>query len=257
MAEVSSPASSAGPLRRVAVLGDRRDHPSHRELDALLPMLREHGVDAAWVPTRGADPTALVTAYDGVWLVPGSPYDDDAAVYAAIRATRASGTPFLGTCGGHQYAVISHLGDVLGEPASHEESDGRAGDNAVTALACSLQGEARTVTPVPGSRLAGWVDAPFEGRHFCSFAPTAGAVERLVASGVVVGATAPDAGAEVLEFPDHPFFVTSLFQPHVGTLAGAPLHPLIRAFLDAVLARPAARARPADLACAAPACRGS
>ena len=53
----------------------------------------------------------------------------------------------------------------------------------------------------------------------------------------MVGATAPDAGAEVLEFPDHPFYVTSMFQPHVGALAGAPVHPLVLAFMDAVLAR--------------------
>ena len=70
--------------------------------------------------------------------------------------------------------------------------------------------------------------------HFCSYAPTADVVARLEAAGVVVGATAPDAGAEVLEFPDHPFFVTSMFQPHVGALAGAPVHPLVTAFVDAV-----------------------
>ena len=49
----------------------------------------------------------------------------------------------------------------------------------------------------------------------------------------VVGANAPDAGAEVLEFPGHPFYVCSMFQPHVGALAGAPVHPLVTAFLDA------------------------
>jgi CTP synthase (UTP-ammonia lyase) len=58
----------------------------------------------------------------------------------------------------------------------------------------------------------------------------------------VVGATAPDAGAEVLEFPDHPFYVASLFQPHVGALAGAPVHPLVTAFLDAVAGRAPAHA---------------
>ena len=73
--------------------------------------------------------------------------------------------------------------------------------------------------------------------HFCSYAPTVRAVAQLEAAGVVVGATAPDAGAEVLEFPDHPFYVTSMFQPHVGALAGAPVHPLVLAFMDAVLAR--------------------
>ncbi len=95
-------------------------------------------------------------------------------------------------------------------------------------VACSLYGEERLVTPVPGTRFASWVAEPFVGMHFCNFAPTAVAVQRLQAAGVVVGATAPDAGAEVLEFPDPPVFVTSLFQPqHRGPRrgAGAPARP--------------------------------
>lgn len=50
-----------------------------------------------------------------------------------------------------------------------------------------------------------------------------------------------DAGAEVLELPDHPFHLTTTFQPHMGALAGRPVHPLLRAFEDAVRQR-AARA---------------
>jgi CTP synthase (UTP-ammonia lyase) len=34
--------------------------------------------------------------------------------------------------------------------------------------------------------------------------------------------------------PDHPFFMATLFQPQVGSVAGRPLHPIIRAFAAAV-----------------------
>jgi CTP synthase (UTP-ammonia lyase) len=220
----------------LAIVGDHRGHRSHLELDALRPSLP---VATQWVPTdSGFD----VTDYDGLWLVPGSPYADDAAVLRALTLVRESGIPFLGTCGGMQYAVLEYAANVLGERATHEESDGAADDNVVTALACSLQGEERLVTPVPGSRFAAWVGEPFAGTHFCSYAPTPAVVKRLQAAGVVVGATAPDAGAEVLEFPDHPFYVTSMFQPHVGALAGAPVHPLVSAFLEAVAERTASHA---------------
>lgn len=212
----------------IALLGEDREHRSHQELNALRPMLP---VPTTWVATdSGFD----VASYDGVWLVPGSPYADDAAALRAVSAARELGVPFLGTCGGMQYAVVAHVRDVLGERATHAESDGVGDDNVVSSLACSLQGESRVVTPVPGTRFASWVDGPFEGMHFCSYAPTPAVVARLVEAGVVVGATAPDAGAEVLEFPDHPFFVTSMFQPHVGALAGAPVHPLVAAFVAAV-----------------------
>ncbi len=213
----------------IALLGDHRGHRSHLELDALRPLMP---VETEWVPTdTGFD----VRAYDGVWLVPGSPYADDDAVLQALTVVRESGIPFLGTCGGMQYAVLEFARRVLGEPATHAETDDDPAHQVVAGLACSLQGEERLVSPVPGSRFAEWVAEPFLGMHFCSYAPTADAVARLVAAGVVVGATAPDAGAEVLEFPDHPFYVTSMFQPHVGALAGAPVHPLVTAFTGAVV----------------------
>jgi CTP synthase (UTP-ammonia lyase) len=222
-------------MSSVALLGEDRGHRSHRELNALRPML---GVDTVWVRSdSGFD----ATDYDGVWLVPGSPYADDDAVLRALTVVRESGIPFLGTCGGMQYAVVEFLRSVVGEAATHAESDGPGADNAVAALACSLQGEERVVTPVPGTRFASWVGEPFTGMHFCSYAPTPDAIARLVDAGAVVGATADDAGAEVLEFPGHPFYVTSMFQPHVGALAGAPVHPLVTAFVAA--AREHSRAR--------------
>jgi CTP synthase (UTP-ammonia lyase) len=212
---------------RVALLGEDRGHRSHQELNALRPML---DVDTEWVPS---DSAFELGEYDGVWLVPGSPYADDAAVLRTLTAVRERGIPFLGSCGGMQYAVMEFARSVLGERATHAESDGTGADNVVTALACSLDGQQRLVTPVAGSRFAGWVAEPFVGMHFCNYAPTPAVVDRLVAAGVVVGATADDAGAEVLEFPDHPFYVVSMFQPHIGALAGAPVHPLVRAFVTA------------------------
>jgi len=222
-------------VERVALLGEDRGHRSHQELNALRPpLLSELGIDTVWVPS---DSSFDIGAYDGVWLVPGSPYADDDAVLRALTVVRESGIPFLGSCGGMQYAVLEFVRSVLGEPATHAESDGEADDNVVAALACSLYGEERVVTPVAGTRFDGWVDGPFTGMHFCNYAPTAEVVERLQRAGVVVGATADDAGAEVLDFPDHPFYVVSMFQPHIGALAGAPVHPLVRAFADAVRTR--------------------
>jgi CTP synthase (UTP-ammonia lyase) len=54
--------------------------------------------------------------------------------------------------------------------------------------------------------------------------------ERLVAGGMLIEATAEDAGAEVLELPANRFFMLSLFQPQIGALAGKPLHPLLAEF---------------------------
>lgn len=218
----------------IALLGDDRGHPSHQELNALAPRLAsELGVAATWVPS---DSSFDITDYDGVWLVPGSPYASDDAVLEALTVVRTKGIPFLGSCGGMQYAVLEFLRTELGRHATHAESDGVREDNAVEALTCSLYGEERVVTPIEGSRFATWVTEPFVGMHFCNYAPSAAVVAVLEEAGVVVGATAPDAGAEVLEFPDHPFYVVSMFQPHIGASERKPIHALIRAFATAVRA---------------------
>lgn len=142
----------------------------------------------------------------------------------------------MGTCGGMQYAVIEFLRTLLGVDATHAESDGERDDNAIIPLACSLRGQVREVVPTPGTRFAQWVEEPFDGIHYCDFAPSSRSIELLEKSGVAVAATATGAGAEVLDFPDHPFYVASLFQPHIGTIGGAPTHGLVRAFMAAVLA---------------------
>jgi CTP synthase (UTP-ammonia lyase) len=216
----------------IALVGDRNPaHASHRELDAVRGMLGEDVV-AEWVATDG-DRIRDLSDFDGLWLVPGSPYADDAAAYSVVRWARESDVPFLGTCGGLQYAVVEYFRNGLGVfDASHAESDGSDVSNVVHALACSLQGEERLVRPVAGTRFARLVDdEPFVGMHYCSYGPGPGEVERLVSAGMVVEATADDAGAEVLELPANRFFVLTLFQPQVGALAGKPLHPLLREFV--------------------------
>jgi CTP synthase (UTP-ammonia lyase) len=216
----------------IALVGDRQPaHASHRELDAVRGQLGE-GVSAEWVATDD-DRVRDLGEFDGIWLVPGSPYANDDAAYGAARWARENDMPFLGTCGGLQYAVVEYFRNVLGVvAASHAESDGIDASNVVHALTCRLQGEERLVRPVAGTRFSELVDdEPFVGMHYCSYGPGPSEVARLVESGMVVEATAEDAGAEVIELPANRFYMLTLFQPQVGALAGKPLHPLLREFV--------------------------
>ena len=217
---------------RIALVGDENEtYPSHREINAVRPMLGGD-VESAWVPTDSAAIRDL-SGFDGIWLVPGSPYSDDESAYAAVTFARVNNVPFLGTCAGLQYAVIEFVRNVLGDSdASHAESDGVDATNVVTALACSLHGEEREVRPVPGTRFAALVEGrPFVGMHYCNYGPDPSQLARLVAGGMVVEATAGDAPVEVLELPANDFFLLSLFQPQVGALAGKPVHALLREFV--------------------------
>jgi CTP synthase (UTP-ammonia lyase) len=214
---------------RIALLGDRNlEHLTHRALEAAVAQLPA-GVEAEWVGTDTPRARAL-DGFDGIWALPGTPYRDDGAALAAIRRALATGTPLLGTCGGFQYAVLA----LLGPAAVHAEVAPDAADPAIAPLACSLVGEEREVVCVPGTRLAAICgSAPFTGFHWCSYGLAPSAVARLTSAGAVVSAHAPDAGVEGIEVPAHRFFVATLFQPQVGALDGAPLHPLISAFLAA------------------------
>ncbi len=216
----------------IAIVGDENDaYPSHREINAVRSMLGED-VDTQWVPTDG-DRVRDLEGFQGIWLTPGSPYADDEAAYDAVRWAREQDVPFLGTCGGLQYAVIEYFRNVLGvASASHAESDGVDHTNVVRALACSLDGEERMVRPLAGTRFSALVNnEPFVGMHYCNYGPGTEELQRLVEGGMVIEATADDAEAEVIELPTNRFFMLSLFQPQIGALAGKPLHPLLREFV--------------------------
>ena len=223
-------------MTRIALLGDRDPGKvTHRALDATIALLAPD-VELAWVGTD-TDAVPALDGFDGIWAAPGTPYRDDDAALAAIRGALAGGTPFLGTCGGFQYAALA----LLGDEAAHAELDPTAADPAIAPLACSLIGRVREVTCVPGTRLAAICGtAPFAGFHFCDFGLSGAHVERLEAAGAVIAAHAPDAGVEGLEVPGHPFFVATLFQPQMSALDEETLHPLVRAFAEAA-ARAGAR----------------
>jgi CTP synthase (UTP-ammonia lyase) len=229
---------------RIGILGDLDlEKPTHRELDAAVRLLPPE-VEARWVPT---DEVERLDELDGLWVIPGSPYADDDAVDAAIGWALRSGTPFLGTCSGFQYALVVLARELAGiDDATHAERTPGAADPVVAPLACSLIGQEREVRCVPGTRLAGIAGtAPFTGFHWCGYGLAEPFAARLEAAGVVICARAPDAGVEGIELPEHPFFIATLFQPQVGASSGGPLHPLITAFLGAAAtSRAGRRTRP-------------
>lgn len=77
-----------------------------------------------------------------------------------------------------------------------------------------------------------WLTLP--GFHWCRFGLPQSYVNSLVASGLIIAAHADDAGVEAVEIASHPFYVATLFQPQVGSLAGKPLSPVIHGFVAAL-----------------------
>jgi len=222
-------------MKNIFLLGDRdANSVTHRELDATIGLLPS-GVKARWVGTDTPD-AARTSKADAVWVVPGSPYRDDAVVYSAITSARTSGQPFLGTCAGFQYAVVEFARNVAGiADADHAETTPDGSNLVVGRLACSLIGQERHITALPGTRMHDlYGDASFVGFHWCNYGLAPSYADRLAEHGLVIAARADDAGVEAVEVPNHRFFLATLFQPQIGSVAGKPLHPVIEAFVASI-----------------------
>ena len=126
---------------KILALGDRDSaHLTHRALDAASAAfaLMPSDVECDWTATDSHGARDLDRA-DGIWLLPGSPYRDDTAAYAAIDYCLRTGTPYLGTCAGFQYACVALARALAGiAGAAHAESDPEGETLVVAPLACSL-----------------------------------------------------------------------------------------------------------------------
>ncbi|MET8495918.1 CTP synthase C-terminal region-related (seleno)protein [Streptomyces microflavus] len=226
---------------RLALVGDRSDRvPSHARFDELVP---HFGVEVDWLPT--ATVTEAIGAYDGIWVVPGSPYASQSGALLAIRTARTAGIPYLGTCGGFQHALIEYSRNVLGiEDAEDVQYDAEAATPLIVPLACSLVGETAPLHFAAGSRLA----AVYPGRdsavetYHCKYGLNPVYEDALRSGPLRISGWDAERAPRAIELPDHPFFIGSLFQPELSS-SPADIHPLIRAFLAAVQVRADLRER--------------
>jgi CTP synthase (UTP-ammonia lyase) len=232
---------------RLALVGDRSPHVrAHQRIRSVLDALRERDglpLDAYWIGTgdAGRDAAALA-GFDGIWIVPGSPYESMAGAIAAARCARETPVPFLGTCGGFQHALLEFARDVCGvEAAGHAEYTPDGDDLLVVQLACSLVGHELPVTVTPGSLAERALGAERTvERYHCAYGLNPAYLDLLAAHGLRFTGRDGDGEVRIAELPDHPFFLATLFQPELAP--GPRAHPMIVAFARAVAAHAAGRA---------------
>src|SRR5258706_2352602 len=106
---------------RIGILGDfnpefRSHHATNDSLQHAARKLQLKG-ESAWLPTPSLlEPGAVASldSFDGLWASPGSPYKSFDGMLKGIEFARRRDWPFLGTCGGFQYALIECARNVLG-----------------------------------------------------------------------------------------------------------------------------------------------
>jgi CTP synthase (UTP-ammonia lyase) len=228
---------------RIALVADRSPSVrSHTRVPLLIEALRERdgiALDPYWIPTTDAHD---LDGFDGIWMLPGSPYASEDGAVNAARTARERRIPFLGTCGGFQHMLLEYARHVCGLDVAHAENTPQAQAFLLEPLSCSLAGHEGVVRLEPGSLIEQIMGAAATVEAYsCSYGLNDAYRRTLTEAGLVFSGHADDGMVRVAELPGHPFFVATLFQPELAGDGRRP-HPLIAAFAAAVSHHAARRA---------------
>ena len=234
---------------RIGILGDFnpefRSH--HATNDALQHAARnlQLTVQSTWLPTPSLLETgaaATLDSYDGLWASAGSPYQ---SFDGMIKGIRVHDRPFIGTCGGFQYALIECARNVLGiRDATTAEEDPRAKNIVIYPVSCAvpnrdpnapkLSGKIDRIRLRPGSYLAAFYGKEtIEEEFFCNYELNPEFEWMAMEAGFPVVARGSNEECRAIESPAHHFFIATLFQPQLSSREDAP-HPLIVAYVQKV-----------------------
>ena len=215
----------------------------------------EAAVDIAWVDAERLEREGLgapVTGLDGL-LVPGGFGDRGIeGKIQAIRHAREQRIPYLGICLGMQCAVIEYARHVCGlEGANSAEFDPGAPHRVIDLLP-----EQREVTAKGGTMRLGlypivlsegsqamkaYGQGIIQERHRHRYEVNNDYLATLEKNGLrISGIWAEKQLVEIIELPDHPWFVASQFHPEFRSRPWEP-HPLFAAFIAAALDRQSGR----------------
>lgn len=225
--------------KSIALLGEYTPtFPPHASTNAAIEHSRNllgGDITARWVSTEDID-QKLFDQYAGIWVAPGSPYKSMEKTLWAIRYARENKIPCFGTCGGFQHIVIEYARNVLGfKDAQHAEYDPYASSLFISQLACSLSGREMQLTFVPGSQVAAIYGALSAKEHYyCNFGVNPDCIHELKRGPLNISGSDAEGEIRVIEHPEHPFFIGTLFVPQTRSTPERP-HPLVTAFLGAIV----------------------
>lgn len=203
-------------------------------------------VTLKYIESTGLD--EIETALEGIdgVLVPGGFGERGTeGMISAVRYAREKKIPFFGICLGLQMAVVEYARTVcgLGEANSREFSDGphavidlMASQREVTDKGGSMRLGAYPCVNVEGSLAARtYGSLKISERHRHRFEVNNDYRERLEAAGMMISGTSPDKKlVEIIELPDHPWFLGCQFHPEFKSKPYDP-HPLFSGFIQAAL----------------------
>jgi CTP synthase (UTP-ammonia lyase) len=221
----------------IGVVGDYKpENPTHQTLNASLAHV---DAEAEWVPTDAIpSPEVLFGRYVGLWIAPASPYKSMEGALGAIRLARERGVPLVATWGGFQHVLVEYARNVVGvKTADHAETRPDGDILVVTPLSCSLVGQAQRVIALPDSRAAalyGSTEDVVED-FYCNYGLNPDYRPLLEQAGLRITGVDDDGEVRIVELPDHPFYLATLFCFQTRSRPERP-HPLLAGFVEAARA---------------------
>jgi CTP synthase len=204
------------------------------------------------------DPEAALSALADVHgiLVPGGFGERGAEGKIRVAGfARERRIPFFGICYGMQMAVIEAARSLLGETAATSSEFGqgtpivglmtewrRGNETERRAASGDLGGTMRLgaypAVLKPGSRVAEIYGAlQISERHRHRYEVDMAWADRLAQAGVIFSGTSPDGALpEIMEIPDHPWFIGVQYHPELKSRPFDP-HPLFASFIRAAVDR--------------------
>ncbi len=209
-----------------------------------------HGVKVKilWIPAEDVTPENVeekLAGADGLVVPGGFGSRGLEGKMNAIQYARENGLPFLGLCLGMQMAVIEFARHVLEMRDAHtSEVDPHTTYPVIDLMADqdlkNLGGTMRLgkyrclIAPGTRSEKAYGTNDIWE-RHRHRYEFNNAYLERFMAGGMAIAGRNPDRNlVEIVEIPEHPFFVGVQFHPELKSRPNRP-HPLFRAFVGAAV----------------------
>ncbi|MEM4245735.1 MAG: CTP synthase [Candidatus Bathyarchaeia archaeon] len=210
-------------------------------------------VEISWVETEvfEEDPkkVEMLAEYDGV-LIPGGfgPRGTEGKV-KAIRYARTMNKPFLGICFGFQLATVEYARSIGLENANSTEIDPQTPHPVIDLMpeqrglsekGATMRLGAHEILIAPNSLAYKlYRSRRIKERHRHRYEVNPPYVEKIQRGGMVFSATSLDGRrVEILEIPDHPFFLATQFHGEFKSRPENPSPPyygFIKACLDAKL----------------------
>lgn len=181
---------------------------------------------------------------DGLLVAPGFGHRGIEGKITAVKYARESGLPFFGICLGLQMAVIEFGRNVLGiTNAQSSEMDAHATEPVI-----DMMEEQKKITAKGGTMRLGaypcnikknslshkiYASTEISERHRHRYEFNNNYLEQYEKKGMIASGQNPETGlVEIMEIPDHPFFIGCQYHPELKSTVENP-HPLFVHFVAA------------------------